>query len=141
MNIYFALSITGGRQDEAIYQHIVQILQGDGHQIPTAMLAEPGIDSLERDGDPEDVYQRDTGWIKSCDVLIAEISTPSHGVGYEIGYALNLGMPVLCLHRQGVGISKMISGNPHPHLKIKTYEQQQDIAVLLRDFLGSVERS
>ena len=43
-------------------------------------------------------------YIKACDALIAEISTPSHGVGYEIGYALNLDKPVLCLHRRGVSI-------------------------------------
>jgi len=137
MNIYFALSITGGRQDEAIYQRIVKTLLDDGHAVPTAMLAQSDIGSKERVVDPIEVYQRDTEWICGCDVLIAEISTPSHGVGYEIGHALNLGKPVLCLHRRGVDISKMISGNPHPKLHIKNYATEDELEGILQIFLES----
>ena len=91
MNIYFACSLTGGRNDEAVYGTIVGHLEQSGHEVPTAHLADPGIMELERVVDPDDVYQRDVNWIQGSEVLIAEVSTPSHGVGYEIGYALNLG--------------------------------------------------
>jgi nucleoside 2-deoxyribosyltransferase len=56
--------------------------------------------------DPVTVYQRDIAWVEACDVMIAEVSTPSHGVGYEIAYAIGLGRPVLCLYRQGPGFRK-----------------------------------
>ncbi len=56
---------------------------------------------LEGQVDPGDVYERDTAWIRACDALVAEVSTPSHGVGYEVAYALSLGKPVLCVYRTG----------------------------------------
>ena len=37
--------------------------------------------------DDEHIYKRDTEWLRSSDVLIAECTNPSHGVGYELAYA------------------------------------------------------
>ena len=45
MNIYFACSITGGREFESVYKAIVDALASQGHVIPTAHLAEPGLTS------------------------------------------------------------------------------------------------
>jgi len=47
MKIYFACSITGGREDELIYQEIVEALLADGHEVPTALLATPEVMLLE----------------------------------------------------------------------------------------------
>ncbi|MBC8330395.1 MAG: nucleoside 2-deoxyribosyltransferase [Anaerolineae bacterium] len=136
MNIYFACSITGGRQDEDIYQIIVEALQADGHDIPSAVFAVSSPGSGETTMQPEAVYHRDAAWIEACDVLIAEISTPSHGVGYEIGYALNLGKPVLCLHRAEKTISKMLTGNPDALLRVIGYTTSQDAIAMARAFLA-----
>ena len=96
MNIYFACSITGGRNDEAAYQQIVAALLAGGHVVPTASLADSRVTEFEGVVEPDEVYRRDVGWIEACDLLVAEVSTPSHGVGYEIGYALSLKKPVIC---------------------------------------------
>lgn len=40
MNIYFACSITGGREFEPLYQAMVHALLKAGHTVPTAHLAE-----------------------------------------------------------------------------------------------------
>lgn len=87
----------------------------------------------------EEVYARDTGWIMGCDLLVAEVSTPSHGVGYEIGYALSLGKKVLCLHRRGVKVSKMIQGNPDPHLTVHSYETIEQARHLLMVYLAGMD--
>ena len=84
MNIYFACSITGDRDFESAYQEIVAALTMDGHEIPTSHLAQSEVIENERILVPRDVYERDVNWIKNCDVLIAEVSMPSHGVGYGI---------------------------------------------------------
>lgn len=138
MNIYFACSLTGGRQDEAVYQRIVAHLESSGHQVPTAHLAHPGVMDLERVVDPQEVYQRDIEWIEGCDALIAEVSTPSHGVGYEIGYALAHGKPVLCCHREGVGVSKMITGNRAPGLVVRSYSSAEEALEAIDAFLEGV---
>ena len=136
MNIYFACSITGGRDDEPIYQQIVAALQADGHEVPTALLAGSSVITLEVIVNPLEVYTRDTAWIDGCDLLLAEVSTPSHGVGYEIGYALGLGKPVLCLHREGVAVSKMITGNRDPNLTVLAYNDEIDALLKLRASLS-----
>ncbi len=140
MQIYFACSITGGRNDEAVYQSIVEALLSDGHHVPTAILARPEVVHLEKVVDARDVYARDVAWIRESHALIAEVSTPSHGVGYEIGYALGLGKPVLCLHRAGRPVSKMLLGNPDPLLTIADYADHQQAAQIARAFLTRLER-
>jgi nucleoside 2-deoxyribosyltransferase len=137
MNIYFACSISGGREFESVYQDVVSALGADGHQIPTAGLAQPGVTEEAR-LDPRIVYERDTAWIRACDALVAEVSVPSHGVGYEIGYALGQGKPVLCIALKGRKVSKMITGNPHPLLRVEFYSTVAAGILLTRDFLNSL---
>ena len=138
MNIYFACSITGGREFETVYQTMVAALVQDGHQIPTAHLAESGIGAVEAVLDPQTVYARDVDWIRACDVLIAEVSVPSHGVGYEIGFALGIEKPVLALYQQNRRVSKMISGNPDSHLQVEAYEDSAQAITLIRGFLANI---
>jgi nucleoside 2-deoxyribosyltransferase len=138
MNIYFACSITGGRQDEQVYQRLVAALQEYGHHVPTALLASPDVMPLEGVVSPDDVYARDVRWITECDLLLAEVSTPSHGVGYEIGYALSLGKKVLCLYRKGRKVSKMILGNPHPQLTVHAYETPDEAVHMLNGYLDKL---
>jgi nucleoside 2-deoxyribosyltransferase len=137
LNIYFACSITGGRDLEPVFQAIVHALLTDGHTVPTAHLAASDVKAYETSISPGEVYMRDTAWIRGCNVLVAEVSTPSHGVGYEVGYALGLGKPVLCVHRTGLAVSKMLSGNPDERLQMRPYRDAQDAVRIVRDFLAA----
>ena len=125
MNIYFACSITGGREFEPIYQAIVAALEAQGHVIPTSHLASSEVTGLEKVISPQDIYQRDVKWIDESDMVIAEVSTPSHGVGYEVAYALSIGKPVACLFQQGRAVSKMLTGNTHVNFYIESYDSEQ----------------
>jgi hypothetical protein len=52
--------------------------------------------------------------MKTYDLILAEVSLPSHGVGIELGWADAFGIPILCLYKKGVKISsalKVISNN------------------------------
>ncbi|MGB7875282.1 MAG: nucleoside 2-deoxyribosyltransferase [Anaerolineales bacterium] len=138
MNIYFACSITGGRAFESVYQEFTRILLADKHEVPTAHLAESNVMALEKVIDPRDVYNRDVAWIQACDALIAEVSVPSHGVGYEIGFALEQDKPVLCLAQAGLAVSKMLTGNPHPALQVKTYRDVTEGIAIIREFLSDI---
>ncbi len=135
MNIYFACSITGGREFEAVYQALTAAMLADGHEIPTAHLADSSVVQLEGVVSPQEVYERDVTWIRNADALIAEVSVPSHGVGYEVGYALQAGKQVLCLAQRGRKVSKMISGNPDPNLHLCTYGAVEDAIAFVRDFI------
>lgn len=136
MNIYFACSITGGREFESVYQAIVHALTEDGHEVPTAHLAESGVGAVEAVIHPTEVYERDVAWIRACDALVAEVSVPSHGVGYEIGFALGLGKPVLALYQEGRRVSKMISGNPDSRLTVEPYRALEEAIQKMGIFLS-----
>ncbi|HMX73934.1 MAG TPA: nucleoside 2-deoxyribosyltransferase [Anaerolineales bacterium] len=138
MNIYFACSITGGREFETAYQKIVAALEKDGHEIPTSHLVQSEIAEKERQLTPQDVYERDVNWIRNCDTLIAEVSTPSHGVGYEIAFALGLGKPVLCIYQKDRRVSKMLSGNPDPKITTQAYGTVEEAISQARFFLDSL---
>jgi nucleoside 2-deoxyribosyltransferase len=135
MNIYFACAITGGREFESVYQAITRTLLADGHEVPTAHLADPGVTAREGAVNPGEVFERDIAWIRGCDALVAEVSTPSHGVGFEVAYALNLNKAVLCVYREGQNISKMLTGNSHPQLQVMSYHDPEEAVAIIRSFL------
>lgn len=138
MNIYFSCSITGGRNDQKIYQTITNLLLLSGHIVPTAHLADSNIYELEDILSPEQTFERDCQWVKECDVLVAEASTPSHGVGFEIALALSLGKPVLCCYQKGVRVSKMLTGNTANGYTRLEYATEAELQVGLKTFLESL---
>lgn len=112
MKIYFAASIRGGMKDKEIYHKIIAHLQTFG-QVLSEILADPGLTSYGSTGAPDGAFRnRDLAWLKQSDFVVAEVSTPSLGVGYELARAEAWGKKVLCLHRnqEGKRLSAMISG-------------------------------
>ncbi len=140
MKIYFSGSISGGRAHEAIYQHLVARLQAQGHHVLSAHVADPDAIEAEKDMLPREVFERDTHWVKECEAMIAEVSTPSLGVGYEYALAVQLGKPVLCVYRSGVRLSKMITGNPAPNLNVVTYSTEAELDEQVDVFLQALLR-
>lgn len=140
MNIYFSCSITGGREEKAIYQVIVKELEEQGHEVPTAHLSSPDVMELEKVVDPVEIYERGMAWIRDCDAVIAEVSTPSHGVGYEIAYALSLRKPVLCCYKKDKKVSKIITGNISPGLTVIVYEHDEEAVTAVRKFTKLLQK-
>jgi hypothetical protein len=80
-------------------------------------------------GNPEEIFKRDYGEIKSRDLLIAEVSEPSHGVGIEIGMSFCLGLERILLHEKGKYITKLAQGMPKT--TIVEYENLEDMKTKL----------
>jgi len=138
MNIYFSCSITGGRKDEEVYQALVNYLLENQHEVPTAHLSGSDVLALEAAAFPQEVYLRDVAWVQGCEAVVAEVSTPSHGVGYEIALALSLGKPVLCCYRAGMKVSKMITGNTSPGMKVCEYTSIDQAVEIVGNFLADL---
>ena len=114
MKIYFSGSIRAGRDDQELYQRLIQSLQYHG-QVLTEHVGDPNLTHWGDEGPADqDIYERDMAWLADADVIVAEVSTPSLGVGYELGRAESLKKPTLCLYRErdGRSLSPMVSGNP-----------------------------
>lgn len=134
MKIYFAGSIRGGRDDMALYMGIINLLSSYG-EVLTEHIGHKNLSALgETTITDEYIYQRDMKWLGEADLIVAEVSTASLGVGYEIGYATNLQKPILCLYRDQAEkkLSAMINGNPK--LLVKNYQQLDDVTAILKDF-------
>ena len=135
MRIYFAGSIRGGREDAALYQQIIGFLQNFG-EVLTEHIGDPNLTEAGDDG-PTDryIHDRDLEWLQSADVLVAEVTQVSMGVGYEIGRAVESGKKVLCLHRPGSGkkLSAKIGGCEQ--IEMVNYHELNDLAPQIADFM------
>ena len=113
MKIYFAGSIRGGRNDKTFYSKIIEHLKLYG-EVLTEHVGDSSLTSLgEKSLNDFQIHDRDMKLITSADLIVAEVSNPSLGVGYEIRTALEIGKKVICLFRikKGQRLSAMISGS------------------------------
>jgi len=113
MKIYFAGAIRGGRNDAKIYEKIITYLGNIG-QVLTEHVGDQDLGNMgEKGGIDMAIHKRDIKWLQSADVIVAEVTTPSLGVGYELGIAEKLKKPVLCLYRPSKDkrLSAMVKGN------------------------------
>jgi nucleoside 2-deoxyribosyltransferase len=114
LTIYFAGAISGGRGDVAHYRQIVAALERDGHRVLAGAVAAEQVGSDGERIESAAIFDRDMGWIADADVLVAEVSVPSTGVGYEIATArYGRGIPVICLYRPAYTkrCTAMVSGD------------------------------
>lgn len=137
MKIYFAGSIRGGRDDHALYLDIIGRLGAYG-RVLTEHVGDSGLSSFGEDGRDNEIHDRDIAWLREADCLVAEVTTPSLGVGYEIGRASEWGKPILCLFRRSSGraLSAMIAGSGG--VKPRDYENTADLDEIFREFFGGV---
>ena len=112
MKIYFCGSIRGGRTDAALYREMIEFLKQYGCVL-TEHVGDASLTDRGGDGTNGEIWQRDTAWLKACDIVIAECSQPSLGVGYEIAFAEALGKPVHVFYGKSDGrLSAMLAGDP-----------------------------
>lgn len=113
VRIYFAGSIRGGRGDATLYAELVRYLGRFG-EVLTAHVGDETLLAEERLLTEAQIFRRDMEWLRAADLVVAEVSTPSLGVGFEIAQALAMGKRVICLHRLDAStpLSAMVAGNP-----------------------------
>jgi len=113
MNIYFCGSIRGGRNLAPIYKGLIDMLGTYGRVLTEHLGSDEEIEQKDRILKDTEIHDRDMRWIYESDVLVAEVTVPSLGVGYEIGRAVEMHKPVLCLFHEGTEytLSAMIAGS------------------------------
>ena len=113
MKIYFSGSIRGGRDDVDIYRQIINYLQSFG-EVLTEHIGNSSLQSSgETQTDDKEIHDRDMELLLESDLVIAEVTNPSLGVGYEIARALEYDKRVICIYRkqENKRISAMILGS------------------------------
>ena len=135
MKIYFAGSIRGGDEDREIYHTLIRSLQQFAEAL-TEHVGDPALTDQGEDTKSDDeIFQRDVEWIREADVIVAEVTVPSLGVGYELGIGESLGKPVICLYRDKDGrrLSAMIGGNPW--FQVQDYQDVDAAVEMVKEFI------
>ncbi|XP_055981874.1 2'-deoxynucleoside 5'-phosphate N-hydrolase 1 [Sorex fumeus] len=136
--LYFCGSIRGGREDRALYARIVARLRRFGAVLTEHVAAaELGARGEEAAGGDRLIHERDLTWLQQADVVVAEVTQPSLGVGYELGRAVALNKQILCLFRPQSGrvLSAMIRGAVDgTRFQVWDYEEGEVEATLDRYF-------
>ena len=134
MNIYFCGSIRGGRDLAETYAKMIAMLGSYGKVLTEHLGSNEEIETKDRILSDKEIHDRDLQWIVESDLLVAEVTVPSLGVGYEIGPAIEMGKPVLCLFREGAEytLSAMISGSEG--VEMKYYKGIEDVNGIFKEF-------
>jgi hypothetical protein len=138
MKIYFAGSIRGGREDKELYLQIIHLLTEYG-EVLTEHVGDPNLEMFgETTLTDEFIFKRDREWLASSDVVIAEVTTPSLGVGYELALTEIQKKNILCLYRESEGkrCSAMIVGNPY--FKVRTYSSLDQVKEILKNYFSTL---
>jgi 2'-deoxynucleoside 5'-phosphate N-hydrolase len=135
MRIYLAAAMTNPARDPDVLGRLLEHIEGSGHSVPTRHIVQ--ADARQRDASITDaeLARRDLDWVSSCDALVAEVSTPSHGVGVEVMTALGGSVPVLLLRREGVPVSRLLTGLPG--VRSATYQAIAEACAAIDAFLAT----
>ncbi|MCH8837091.1 MAG: nucleoside 2-deoxyribosyltransferase [Candidatus Marinimicrobia bacterium] len=138
MNIYFAASISSGRQRAEIYPFIIQDLRRYGRVVSEFVADQKMTKMGNRELTPEQVYQGDIALIDSSQVVVAEVTVPSSGVGVEIAYAGHHGKPVLALYQPAPGrrLSAMIAGDHN--VTVAEYQTNKQLLAAIKRFFAKL---
>lgn len=143
MQIYLACTVRGDRGAVAGLRALVTALEAAGHTILTKHLLDDNVDGAESALTERAVYERDIAWLEACDVLIADASGSSFGVGFEVGYVLGRSdgtdQRVVLVYRadRRDQISRLIVGNAHPRCATIAYADTDQLARVVSAVLST----
>ncbi len=140
LNIYFAAAISAGRERQPFYARLVEFIIACGAHVLSAHVARADVLEAESRRTPQEIFARDLQMISACDGMIAEVSKPSLGVGFEIATCLQQQRPVLCLCDQEVFLTRMLIGNPDRLLTISFYENDAAWQAAVLSFCQQLSR-
>ncbi len=127
LRIYLSVPVTANR-DLNIAILAANTIKNMGHTIVSewVLSPDPGYNLV-----PNAVFNRDMKGITDADILVAEISMASHGVGMEIILAHIKGKKIICLFKKGYPISRMLQGTPG--LRLIEYATDSEFVAKLRE--------
>jgi 2'-deoxynucleoside 5'-phosphate N-hydrolase len=142
VHVYLACTVRGDRGGVAITRLLADLLEQLGHTVLTRHLLFDDVEAQEGQLTERAVFERDIQWLEAADVLIAEASGSSYGVGFEVGYvigrAAQTSQRVLLLYEAARRpfVSRLIAGNTHPACTTYPYRDAEDLLQFVRVFMA-----
>lgn len=141
MRVYLGCTVRGDRSAVEGLRQLVRELESAGHDVLTKHLLDDTVESAEGRLTEREVYERDLQWLESCDIVVAEASGSSYGVGFEVGYVLGRSdqtrQRVVLLYRDDRrnAISRLIAGNSHRRCVVVPYSDPKTLASAIRSLI------
>ncbi len=135
MKIFFTGSVRAGRSHQPEYQEIVKILNDFG-EVSSGHVSD---DALSQFGETQlagnEIRSREIAAIEASDVVVAEVTVPSLGVGYFIRHATEKHIPVIALYKDSSSfrLSEIIKGDPG--VSVKTYTRASELRTVFEEVL------
>jgi nucleoside 2-deoxyribosyltransferase len=142
LRIYLACTVRGERAGVLAGRVICERLQAHGHEVLTTHLLSDDVDRAEAALTESQIYQRDIEWLSHCDVLVAEASGSSYGVGFEVGYVIGRSREsrqrVLLVYNEARrhAVSRLIAGNSDGACTTFAYRTFDELAAFIDRELG-----
>lgn len=131
--IFFTGSVRGGRAQQPSYEIIVHELRKYG-QVLSEHVADNRISHYgETELTAKEILDREKRMVNEADIIVADISTPSLGVGYLIACASEQKKKVIALYRGAntYKVSAIIKGDKH--VSVYNYEYDDEIEGILNN--------
>lgn len=134
MKIYVSGSIYGGREKIETYKVIIKALEKYGEVYDKEIIDEDILEKEKFQSD-EEIFNKLENYLKNIDIVFAEVTVPSLGVGYELGFADQLGKKIIAIYDMNVvdKVSTMIRGNKR--IKLIGYHNISEIVDNLENIM------
>ncbi|HDI74677.1 MAG TPA: hypothetical protein ENF55_01835 [Thermoprotei archaeon] len=138
LKVYFAAPMLGDRSNLEDNRKIASALKAMGCEILTEWVLEEVLD-IERGATPKEIFERDIEILDKCDVLLADVSYPSLGVGFEIAYALLKGKKVVAYCREDRlnRTSALIRGVTWSNFTLVTYRSVEELVAKISKVISA----
>ena len=135
MKIYVSGSIYGGTEKIETYKVLIEELEKYG-EVVDKQIADSNTIAKEKFQNDEDIYKDLEKQLMAADLIFAEVTIPSLGVGYELGFADKLGKKIIAVYDETYTkkVSTMIRGNKR--IKLISYKDITEITNDLEKILN-----
>jgi hypothetical protein len=147
VRVYLACTIRGDRSRLTVARALGSAIEEAGHELMTRLFLGDGAGDEDGRLSPDAVFERDLDWLDACDLLVAEASGSSYGVGFEVGYiagrAERTGKRAIVLYDERLRdrVSRLVSGNTHPRCVTIVYRDADDACEQLGEALATLTRA
>lgn len=134
MFVYLSASYRYLNKNKDLYYKVVKILSNGGYQLISNWIEDKNKLT------PEQLFKQTEADIKKSDLLVAEVTQPSTGVGQQISLALSQKIPVIILMRSDIKHEPRFTvGMKSPYIKVIKYETNS-LEEGLRKSLGNIKK-
>ena len=134
MKIYLSGSIYGGTQKIETYKILIKELEKYG-EVMNKQVADENTIANEAYQKDEEIFIDLENKLYEADIIFAEVSIPSLGVGYELGFADKIGKKIIAIYDCNYveKVSTMIRGNRR--IRLISYKDIKEITDHLKELL------